>query len=115
MKKADFAVLGFVLVLILIWGAFLKSGEKVCIYVDSREYKTVSLNENITLNIETEYGKNTVVVNNGEVFIEETDCPNKLCRKSKISRAGQSIVCLPNRVSILIEGKTKESEADVLL
>ena len=67
------------------------------------------------MNIETEYGKTTVVIDNGRVCVKETDCPNKLCQKGAITMAGQSIVCLPNRVSVLIEGKTKENEADVLL
>lgn len=115
MKKADAAVLGFVIVLMLVWKCFSAGGERVCIYVDSKEYKTVSLNENITINIETEYGKNTVTVRDGKVFIDEADCPDKLCQNGKISKAGQSIVCLPNRVSVLIEGKAKEKEADVLL
>ncbi len=115
MKKADFIVLGFVAILLLVWGMFASGGEEVSIYVDSEVYKTISLRENTTINIETEYGKTAVVVAGGEVFIKETDCPNKLCKKSAISKAGQSIVCLPNRVSILIERKTKETEADVLL
>ena len=115
MKKADFIVVGFVAVLLLVWGVFTSGGEKVSIYVDSEVYKTISLKENTTINIETQYGKTTVVIDEGKVFIKETDCPNKLCQKGVISKAGQSIVCLPNRVSILIEGKTKESEADVLL
>ena len=115
MKKADFIVLGFVLVLLLAWGVTTSGGEEVSIFVNSEVYKTLSLKENTTINIETEYGKTTVVIADGEVFIKETDCPNKLCQKGAISKAGQSIVCLPNRVSILIEGKTKETEADVLL
>ena len=115
MKKADFIVVGFVAILLAVWGVFTSGGEEVCVFVDSEVYKTLSLSENTTINIETEYGKTTVVVKDGEVFIKEADCPNKLCQKSAISKSGQSIVCLPNRVSILIEGKTKETEADVLV
>lgn len=115
MKKADFAVLGLVLVLLLVWMGFTSGGEEVSIYIDSEIYKTFPLSENNAVNIETGYGKTTVVICDGNVFIKETDCPNKLCQKGAISKAGQSIVCLPNRVSIVIEGKTKETEADVLL
>ena len=115
MKKADFIVLGFVVGLLLVWCAFISGGEKVSIYVDGEVYKTLSLKENTKLKIETEYGKTTVVIDDGRVYIKETNCPNKLCQKGAISRAGQSIVCLPNRVSIVVEGKTKETEADVLL
>ncbi|MBR1969620.1 MAG: NusG domain II-containing protein [Clostridia bacterium] len=115
MKKADFIVLGFVVGLLLVWGAFTSGGEKVSIYVDGEVYKTLSLKENAKVKIETEYGKTTVVIDDGRVYIKETSCPNKLCQKGEISKAGQSIVCLPNRVSVLVEGKTKETEADVLL
>jgi hypothetical protein len=36
--------------------------------------------------------------------MEYADCPDKLCiRQGIVSRSGERIVCLPNRVSITIE------------
>ena len=47
-----------------------------------------------------------VVVQGGSLWVEEADCPDKICEKTgKIRKAGQTIVCLPNRVVIRIKGK----------
>ncbi|MBQ8858641.1 MAG: NusG domain II-containing protein [Clostridia bacterium] len=35
-----------------------------------------------------------VAILDGEVFVEETDCPEEICRRTgKISRTGESILC----------------------
>ena len=45
-------------------------------------------------------------IKDGTVDMVEASCKNQICvHEGKISRSGQSIVCLPNRVSIVIEGK----------
>lgn len=50
-------------------------------------------------------GTNLLVIEGGEAYIAEADCPDKLCVKSgKISLEGDRVVCLPNRVVIEIRG-----------
>ena len=40
-----------------------------------------------------------------EVWVETSDCPTQDCvRTGHISRGGQSIVCLPARVIVALEG-----------
>ena len=40
------------------------------------------------------------------------DCPDKLCVKTgKISRSGQSIVCVPARISVRLTGGNHSSDA----
>lgn len=47
----------------------------------------------------------TVAVANGAVSVVESDCPNQDCVHSgAVSRAGQSIVCLPARMVIELTG-----------
>lgn len=42
-----------------------------------------------------------------EVWVESSDCPTQDCvRTGHISRGGQSIVCLPARVIVALEGGT---------
>ena len=49
-----------------------------------------------------------VVVENGKVRVKESSCPDSVCvNTGEISKPGQAIVCLPNRVSIQIEGNAK--------
>ena len=50
---------------------------------------------------------NRVVIRDGRVCIEESDCPGGDCVHSGwISDAGRSLVCLPNRVEICILGRS---------
>ena len=59
-----------------------------------------------------ENGLNVIAVSNGSAVMKESDCPGGDCLKQDaVNRAGQSIVCLPNRVLISIEGQS-EHELD---
>ncbi len=61
-----------------------------------------------------EYGV-TVEVTNRSVRVINSDCPDKICEKTGfISSSAQTIVCLPNRISVRIIGNT-DSNIDVVL
>ncbi|MBQ9534947.1 MAG: NusG domain II-containing protein [Clostridia bacterium] len=46
-----------------------------------------------------------VTIENGEAYISQSTCPGQDCvHAGAISKAGESIVCLPNQVSVSIEG-----------
>ena len=50
-------------------------------------------------------GSNVLVVENGEAWLSYADCPDHLCIKmGKIRYTGQTITCLPNRLTVTIEG-----------
>ena len=50
-------------------------------------------------------GSNLLVIEAGEAFLTEADCPDLLCvRQGKIRYRGQVITCLPNRLTVTIEG-----------
>lgn len=52
-----------------------------------------------------------------EVWVESSDCPTQDCvRTGHISRGGQSIVCLPARVIVTLEGgPAAESGVDAVI
>ena len=52
-----------------------------------------------------------------EVWVEEADCPTQDCvHTGTITRAGQSIVCLPARIIIRLEGGPVDKDApDVVI
>ena len=51
----------------------------------------------------------TVEEKDGAVSVVASDCPNQDCVHSgAISRAGQSIVCLPARVAVTLEGAASD-------
>ena len=50
-------------------------------------------------------GTNTLVIENGEVYLKNSDCPDHTCeRTGKVRYVGQTIVCLPNRLSVTVKG-----------
>ena len=114
MKKGDIALIVIAAIFLSLWLIPETSGSTVKIFVDGELYKEVSLSENTEIFVESQYGKNTVTVKNGEVFVTGADCPDKLCEKSSIDKSGESIVCLPNRLSVTVEGEN-EKEVDVIL
>lgn len=51
---------------------------------------------------------------NNQIGVLTTDCPDKTCQRSGyIGRPGQSIVCLPNRVSVQIIGLKQPDQPGV--
>lgn len=53
-----------------------------------------------------------IKIADGGVEVKAADCPDQVCvNTGKITRRGQSIICVPNRVSIQITG---EGDYDVL-
>ena len=56
---------------------------------------------------------NTVEIKSGSVSVTDASCRNQVCvRHGAISRPGESIVCLPNRLVVTIEGSGKGGEYD---
>ncbi len=59
-------------------------------------------------------GSNTLVIEDGAACISAASCPDGLCiHMGHISRAGQSIVCLPNQVVVEIVGTDAEDSSGV--
>ena len=52
---------------------------------------------------------NVVEIKDGKVSVTEASCKNQVCvRHGAISRSGESIVCLPNRLVVRIENGSEE-------
>lgn len=63
--------------------------------------------------IDEEYNVYLLLENDG-VTVTSSDCPDKVCVETgKITRAGQSIVCLPAHISIEIQGSAAELDGVV--
>ena len=114
MKKGDIALIVIAVFCLVLWLIPKSNGGIVKISVDGKLYREDSLNEDTKIFVKSQYGQNTVAVKNGEVFVTDADCPDELCEDSKISKNGESIVCLPNRLSVTVETE-EEKEADVIL
>ena len=89
--------------------AYIYSNNKlVGEYVLTDDYKDV-------VNIESETGYNIMHIENGQIWIHEASCHNKICiYQGKISKNGEMIVCIPNRMFIKIVDENDESEIDFI-
>lgn len=74
-----------------------KTGDTVKI-----ESPTVNATYPLSVNRRVSIGSLTVVIDEGRVSVVDADCPDKICEQGAISQTGQSIVCLPNRVVIVV-------------
>ncbi len=115
MKKGDICLIILAVIFLVMWFIPKEQGGEAAIYVDGKIYKRISLEKDSETAVSSEFGENTVLVKNGVVTIVHADCPDKLCEKEKVDSSGGSIVCLPNRLSIIIENTKSENKADVLL
>jgi hypothetical protein len=62
-----------------------------------------------TLHVPGPLGETVVVIEEDTVRVISSPCPEKICIKTgRISKPGQWIACLPNRVLISIRARTRE-------
>ena len=88
-----------------LWLLLRQKGGAVIVEQNGRETARYALSEDRTVRIEGQGGYNVLVIENGEAWLSEADCPNLLCVKTgKIRYAGQSIVCLPHKLAVRIAG-----------
>ena len=116
-RKAEYVLLAVLIVIGIAVSAVLSfgdaGGDRVVIKISGKEYGTYSLSEDRTIPVEQDGGKsNTVVIEDGKVHVSEASCHNQVCVKhAAISRTGESIVCLPNKMIVTIEGSEEDFDA----
>lgn len=102
--KFDCIILAAVVVLFAASFApyFMKAGGKYAqISVDGKVLYSLPLAQNCQQTVATEYGENTVVICDGQCYVSLADCRDEICiKRGKISKAGESIVCLPHRLIV---------------
>ena len=110
MKKADFVIIGVSLLIagILYFCGILAPGDeggRAVVFVDGNEVISYSLEKDGEYIIEGINGKNTLVIKDCKAEIVSADCPDKVCvNHVPIYRENESIICLPHKVVIEIEG-----------
>jgi len=114
MKKGDkILVLTLVIIAALVIGQYAFSSTKkiekeVIIRSDGEVVKKMILNNTTEteFSIKSKEGFLFVQVKDEKVRVIKSTCPDKLCVKQGwIDKPGESIVCLPNRISITIVGE----------
>jgi len=79
-----------------------KNNSYLLITVDGTTYQEVPLYDKTNIDpatINTTWGYNTFIIENGAVRVTEADCPDLVCVHTKpASKVGDMIVCLPHKV-----------------
>ena len=116
MKKKDWVLAGGILFVEIVW-LFVRTllpdteNGKVVITIDGKVYGEYPLQEERTVDIE---GKNVLVISDGKADMTEADCPDQICvHQHAISKNGESIICLPNKVVVSVSS-SQESELDAV-
>lgn len=119
MKKSDVllaaGVLSAAAIIFLIFNWNSKEGEFVSVFVGDEWYGMYKIKEDCIVEIEQEgLITNILVIDDGRAEMKEASCPDQVCVRHKaVEHTGESIVCLPNRVLVSVEGKSS-SAADQL-
>lgn len=104
LKRFDIILIGFLLfaslVLFALFSFVKRTGKRVVI----KQNDTVVYSGELSKDGEVSLKRNTVKIENGVVFMKSADCKNQICVKTgKISKSGETIICLPNKVIVEIE------------
>ena len=86
---------------------FRKEGDVAVVEVDGVRVGEYSLliNGEFSLN----NGTNVLVIENGTAYLNYSECPDHTCeRTGKIRFVGQTIVCLPNKLTVTIKGNSQD-------
>ena len=89
-----------------------KEGSEVRVMVEGKEIGVYSLSRDGEFSLNG--GTNTLIIKDGKAYMADADCPDKLCvRQGKIHRNGETITCLPNKLTVTVIDE--EGEVDLVL
>ncbi len=110
LRRSDIFFVAAILLFCLLFAVYLfvfrPEGNTVSITVDGELYGVYPLAEDRAEDIytgEDASRHNRLVIRDGEAYMESASCPDGICVGHRpISRSGESIVCLPNRVVVTV-------------
>ncbi len=110
LKFLDYLIILFAISLIAVSSLYVYGDESGNLYVHiksvSREWLLPLGKEKRIVNVKGPLGITEVEIDRTSVRIIKSPCRNKICiRSGSISKPGQWIACLPNRVIVSIGGK----------
>ena len=97
-------ILSAILIFALTYFLTRKDGAYVCVLRGNEEIGRYSLADNMEIPLkEGEKVTNILVIEEGKAYMKSAVCPDKICvRHRPINKSGQTIVCLPEKVTVKI-------------
>ncbi len=113
MKKKDIILIVSICIIALLSYVLIlnnkKPGAEVIIRVDGVEVARYNLDIDGTY--ELNGGTNILVIKDKEAYLIDANCPDKLCiNQGKISKNGETITCLPNKLTVTVVGNKNDVE-----
>ena len=117
MKKLDaliyIVLLAVAAALFALWNTGGTQALTAHIYAGGELHEVVRLPDAVEIVVETPLGHNIIAVEAGGVRMILADCRTQDCiRMGVITRPGQLIACLPNRIVVRLEGRAGEEDFD---
>lgn len=121
-KKADIFIIVFVLFFFVLTSCFVyfnKNDENIRyveIYIEEKKEYSYFLDKNTNENVKinNKYGYNEIIIKNGEVYVENSDCKGRDCvNVGKISKNGEFIICSPHKLLVKI-GKGNDDDVQAV-
>ena len=98
-----FTLLLIGIILLFVLRGQSNEGSYVIIMYQNEEKARFSLTSDGIYDINN--GKNKIEILGGKVRMTYADCPDELCiRQGWIEYDGQSIICLPNKITVMVSG-----------
>lgn len=105
-------VTAFLLYIMFAFALWCDYPETVVVCVDGNEYATYSMSnikDSKIVEIDTEFGRNAIEITPKSVRVIDASCPDKLDIKcGEITKPNQTIICVPNKMSVRLVGKTQK-------
>lgn len=115
-KKADIILAAVLIVIGLAMSYFLSfgtsSGHELVISCNGERFGSYSLLEDREVVIERNGHINKVTISDGIVSMSFSDCKGQDCvKQADISKTGETIICLPNKIVLEITGDETEYDS----
>ena len=85
------------------------------ISIDGLEIMELPLKDDIRIELSSEHGleeghRNLLHIKDGKAYIDEANCPDKVCiDRGEVCYEGETIVCLPHKLTVTVtEGEKQE-------
>ena len=107
MKKKDWILIGILFGIIGVFLIFNKTFFKeenniVVVSVQNKKYGAYLLEENQDIKIDNH---NIIRIEDNQVYMKQADCLDQTCvKQGPISSNGESIICLPHKLVVTVEG-----------
>lgn len=110
MKKWDYLIFVFIAMISVACLLYVQSitsekGSSVVVEINGEIVKRLDLNIDTVYTVKIGEEYNIIEIKDGKARVTESNCKDKICvNMPPISKSGQSIICLPHKLVVRIEG-----------